>query len=238
MKKSVFIIALLALSPVVYAHGEVSPCVRDSVLDIFARFNPDVLEKAKQDPQYNEILESFLRSYQENNASLQDTADLIAVARNFDRSIALNALTNTYHDMWLSAKMSGADISQMRKAFRSDVRDIMQGIWVTTVNLREYQLEQAQNELKDLPSNSDHFVQKRNQLKAQIKSLKKEIKNLKKDAGNYIVSATDNYVENTEHDFLEKDFLQERQAAKAHENTAAQTSNLQIKTDHKKPVAK
>lgn len=237
MKKSAFIVMLLALAPVVYAHGDFQSA-RESVLAIFAQFNPSVLEQAKQDPQYNTILENFIRSYAQNNPELQSSADLIAVVRNFDRSIQLNTITNTYHQLWLAAKMSGADISQTRAAFRADVRDIMTGIWATTVNFREFQLEQAQDELKALRYGGDHFAPKRDQLETQIKSLKQEIKKLKKEAGNYIISATDNYVENTENNFLAQDFLQERQAAQAHENDAAQTSNLQIKTDNKKPVAK
>ena len=238
MKKSVFVLALLALTPVLYAHNEESPSMRGFVLDIFKRFNPSILEQAAQNPEYNAILEDFIRSYQQNNPVLQDPNDLIAVARNFDRSIQLRKITDIYHELWLSAKVSGSDISHTRAAFRCDVKGVMQGIWATTVNLRQYQLDGAQAELKALRYGGEHFAEKRAQLKTQIKSLKKEIKSLKKEAGNYILSATDNYVETAEQKFLEQDFLQTRQAAQAYETDAAQTNNLQIKTDNKKPVAK
>ena len=64
MKKTLFILATLAMSSALYAQAEAGVYTREKVLELFAQYNPSVLEKARQNEAYNLVLESFASSYQ------------------------------------------------------------------------------------------------------------------------------------------------------------------------------
>lgn len=240
MKKTMFVLATMALSAMLYAQPEQENFSRAEVLDIFAQFNPSILENAKQNPDYNTILETFLSSYQ---ASRTPTSryELIAVARNFDNSIALQALTARYHSLWTAAQMSGLDNSTARQAFTNDVTAVMHDIWQETLNLRKLQLDETKAQLKSLNKNKtlskEQRAEEKKQLKEQIKALKAEIKTLKKDPQSYVKSAAQNYVSSAEKKFVAQEEAA-RQAAQQKAKAAKQAKNLQVKTNNKKPVAK
>ena len=88
MRRSLFILAALALTPAVYAQGDATPFTREQVLEIFSQYNPSVLEQASQNEDYNTVLDSFLDAYESSNTPMART-ELIAVARNFDNSIRI-----------------------------------------------------------------------------------------------------------------------------------------------------
>lgn len=236
MKKSMFILATMALSVMLYAQPEQEAFSRAEMLDIFAQFNPSVLEKSKQNADYNAILELFLSSYQ---ASPTPTSryELIAVARNFDNSIALQALTARYHSLWTAARMTGQDNPAARQTFTDDVTAVMKNIWSETVSLRQYQVAQTKAQLKALKKNKEISKEERTaqkqQLNAQLKSLKAEIKTLKKNPEEYVRSAVQRYVTSTE-----EKFAAQEEAARQKAQAAKQAKNLQVKTNNKKPVAK
>ncbi len=240
MKKTMFVLATMALSAMLYAQPEQEHFSRAEVLDIFAQFNPAVLENAKQNPDYNTILELFLSSYQESKTPTS-RYELIAVARNFDNSIRLQSLSVTYRRLWTAAQMSGLNNDTARRAFTSDVTEVMQSIWQETLNLRKLQLDETKARLKTIGkdktlSKEDRAAQKK-QIKEDIKALKAEIKTLKKDPQAYVASAAQDYVSSTEKKFAAQEEAA-RQAAQKKAKTAKQAKNLQVKTNNKKPVAK
>jgi septal ring factor EnvC (AmiA/AmiB activator) len=231
-----FVLATMALSAMLYAQPEQENFSRAEVLDIFAQFNPSVLENAKQNPDYNTILETFLSSYQ---ASKTPTSryELIAVARNFDNSIRLQSLAVTYHQLWTASQMSGLDNTTARQAFTDDITEVMHDIWQETVNLRKLQLNETKAQLKAVSkdktlSKEDRTAQQK-QLKAQIKALKAELKTLKRNPQEYVKSAAQNYVSSAEKKFVAQEEAA-RQAAQQKAKAAKQAKNLQVKTNNKK----
>lgn len=240
MKKSVFILASMALSAALYAQTANPSFSREEVLEIFAQFNPSVLEKAQNSAEYNSVLETFLQTYQSGKAPA-DKYELIGVARNFDNSIALQGLSNTYRGLWMGAKMTGTDVSAARTAFTQDVSEVMKNIWSVSVNLRQYQLSQTKAQLKavrkDKTLSKDERAAQAEKLEFDIKMLKHEIKSLKKNSGEFAQSAAQDYVSSTEGKF-EQELAAAREAAAKQAQAARQTKNLQTKTKNKKPVAK
>lgn len=241
MKRSTLLLAMLSLSVVLYAQPAVSALTREQVLEVFSRFNPSVLEKARQDAAYQNLLEQLLASYDGVKAS-PNRWEMIALARNFDHSVYLHRLTETYRQLWLASEMMGADIGPQRELFTSDVRDVFTHFWAVTVQLRQYQLAQMRQELrqvrrdKTLPATER--TQRQEQLKAQIQSLQEEIKAFKKQPGEQICFLTQTYVNQVEEKARAQAFAVKRQASMQAAQQAAQSENLQIKSKNKKPVAK
>ena len=241
MKKSSLFLAMLLLTPALYAREGSSLLTREQVIDVFARFNPTVLEKAKQNEAYGRVWEQFLEAYQAEDTP-GNRFELIAVARNFDNSIRLHSLTQTYRNSWLAAKMSGTDNTVPRQLFEKDVTDLMTQVWAATVQLRKYQLQEAKAQLKALRKNTalapeDKAAQEA-ALISTIKNLKAEIKSLQKNAADQITAAAQHYVSSKEASFLEEDFAVSNKSARQSASQARQTANLQIKSKNKKPVAK
>ncbi len=240
MKKTMFVLAMMILSAMLYAQPEQETFSRTEILDIFAQFNPSVLEKAQQNADYNAILESFLSSYQ-GSPLPTSRYELIAVARNFDNSIALKMLSVRYHQLWTAARMTGQENTATCQMFTNDVTEVMHRVWNETVELRKCQVKQTKAQLKAVGKNKELSKEERRtekkQLKAQIQSLKAEIKTLKKNPDEYVRSAAQEYVSATEKKFVAQEEAA-RQAAQQKAETAKQAKNLQVKTKNKKPVAK
>ncbi len=234
MKKSTLLLALLVLSPALYARTEKPFFTREQVLDVFARFNPSVLEQAQHREDYKAILDYFLATYH-REISPATEAELIAAARNFDTSIKLDALTNVYQRTWRWAHMSGSDIQSARRMFVDDLSDEMARIWAVTVQVRQYQLDQVRAQLAWARKNEP---EKTGQLQQEMDALKAEIKALKHSPGQYVTSAVEDYVTRTERQLTEEMFSVKQQAAQESARQACASSNLQIKSKNKKPVAK
>lgn len=232
MKKGIVALTVMMLTVPLCAQSEQNSFSRAEILDIFAQFNPTVLAKAQQNKQYNAILQEFLNSYQ---AAPSPTSryELVAVARNFDNSIHLQALAEAYYAKWMAAKMSGTSYEPIHQHFVEDVTDTMEKVWAVTVSLREYQLDQTKAQLKQVRADKTLSAQARQdetkRLKQDIKSLRAELKSLQKNPGQYVLSAAEDYVARAEQQFT---------AANEHAQQARQSKNLQVKTNNKKPVAK
>ena len=241
MRRSLFLLATLAMSSALYAQPDASTYNREKVLDIFAQYNPAVLENAKKNADYNAILEDLAASYQ-----APDTEDarfeLISVARNFDNSIRLHTLSEQYEEALFLSAVNGVDASATDKYFNRQVADVLGRVWAVTVNLREEQIKEYKKQLaqvkKDKTLSSADRTAQSNALKAKIKAVKAELKALKKDPGSQISTAAQVFGQQVQ------TRVQTRLAALAAsaEKDAAlqteQTPNLQVKTNHKKPVAK
>ena len=241
MRRSLFFLATLAMSSALYAQPDASGFNREKVLDIFAQYNPAVLENARSNADYNAVLEDLAASYQAPDTE-ESRFELISVARNFDNSIRLHTLTESYEETLFLSAVNGVDSAATDKYFNRQVADVLGRIWAVTVNLREEQAREYKKQLTQVKKNktlsaADRTAQSE-ALKAKIKAVKAEIKALKKDPGAQISAAAQAYSQQAQAR------VQARLSALAvsDEESAAlqtdQTSNLQVKTNHKKPVAK
>ena len=241
MKKSLFLLAMAVMSTALYAQGENTPLTQEQVLDVFARFNPSVLEKAKQNPTYKTTLDNFVSSIATGASSIS-WIDLVAAARNFENSLQLNQITKKYQQLWLAAKMSGADTTVADENFSSEVASVFSRVWAVTVQLRRYQLDQAKaerNELAHAQDKTEAEVQEaKERLNSAITLLKAEIKTLQYKPGVQIQSAAQEYTSRVQRRLQENTFSVQQAQAAQDEQAAQQSTNLQIKSNHKKPVAK
>lgn len=235
MRRSLFVLATMAMSSVLYAQAEPAHFSREQVLDIFSQYNPLVLEQAQADADYQSVLDSFLSAYEDSNAQTS-CFELIAVARNFDNSIRLQALTDAYQQAASVSLLTGQD-GGAEKLFREDLTDVVSRIWAVTVQIRRAQLAEAKQRLKNI--RTDHTLSKESRaeqislLKQEIRVLKAELKSFQKNRGPIITSAVDAYMEQAQKEV--SDGL--LQAARSSLEVSS-ADNLQIKSNHKKPVAK
>jgi len=241
MKKSTWLLPLFVFLPVICAQAEENFFSREQVLEAFERFNPQVLENARQDEAYQQILEQLVSSYRAENTPA-NWIELVALTRNFDNSIQLESLKQIYRQAWLTAKMSGGNMDPVRRDARQDVIHILTQVWAVTVQVREYQLKQIQAQLRELSGDKtltpEEKAAQQESLTQGILSLRNELKGLQQDPGEYIVSMADNYMANLDKSLNEETFSVQRNAAEQKEQTARETDNLQIKNKNKKPVAK
>ena len=235
MKHGLWVLATCLMASAVYAQQGAASFSREEVLDLFAKYNPSVLERARQNPDYNAVLEDFLTSYLSGGVPA-DSYEIMAVARNFDNSINLQILKDIYAQLWLTAKLTGGEIAPSRKLFTQDVRDVVTNIWAVTAQLRQVQLDDLKAQRRAVKKDASLAPQDKKmrlaQLDDHIKSLKTEIRSLKKNAGEQITSTAEEFVSVTEAD------LNAALAAIASQADAAEVENLQVKSNHKKPVAK
>lgn len=235
MRRSLFVLATMAMSSVLYAQAEPAHFSREQVLDIFSQYNPSVLEQAQADTDYQSVLDSFLSSYEDSNA--QTTRfELIAVARNFDNSIRLQALTDVYKQSASASLVMGQN-GAAEQLFREDLTDVVSHIWAVTVQIRKAQLDEAKQRLKSVRADKNLSKESRAEqtalLKKEIRALKAELKSLQRNRGQIITSAVDEYVEQAKKEV--SDGL--LQAARSSLEVSS-ADNLQIKSNNKKPVAK
>lgn len=237
MKKKTLWLAVLMLTPALYAQTNTSFFTREQVLDVFTRFNPAVLDKAQQDEEYQAALNFFLNSYHKE-VSPANEIELIAAVRNFDTSVRLDVLKKIYQRKWIYAKMAGQSVEPIRQMFVADISEEMAHIWAVTVQLRNYQLDQAKAKLAQLrKDSSDSNVVQEQALQKAIEILKAEIKTLTQDSGTYVTIAIENYVAAVDRELMEGVFSVKQAAAEQASEQARATTNLQIKSKHKKPVA-
>lgn len=168
MRRSLFILATLAMSSALYAQADAGHYNREKVLDIFSQYNPAVLENARQNADYNAVLEGLLASYNAPETE-ENRYELIALARNFDNSIRLKALAVNYEEAVLLSQMSGLDLSSSVLHFRRELTPVFQNIWAVTVQLREYQIDEYEAQLKELRKNKTLSKEARQAREAVLK---------------------------------------------------------------------
>ena len=234
MKRSLFLLASLVLSSALYAQSGEPLFSREQVLDIFSQYNPSVLEKAQQSEDYQALLDGFVQAFQVPDTP-ENRFNAIAAARNFENSIRLQALTELYTQKALLARMSAQDYTGIRTLYRQDLKDVMTDIWAVSLQMRDWQLGQTKETLKavrrlDLPTEEKQAREQ--SLKTQINLLKQEVRSLKKNVGEIILESVDKQQAQAERQ------VAQLMSAQGQELSAKQAANLQVKTNHKKPVAK
>lgn len=240
MKRSLFLLASLVLTSALYAQTEEATFTREQVLEIFAQYNPSVLQKAQENQAYKTLVDEFVKTFQGTDR-LQNRIALIAATRNFENSIRLHALTEHYVEQGVWARMSGQDASGILTNYRQDVKEVMTRVFAVTLQLKEWELQEMKESLKQTHHADLADEQKQIRiadLKEAIARQKNEIKSLKKNAGVLVVSFTEQQVAQAKEQVMQHLVMLKQQQANAQENSSKQASDLQIKTNHKKPVAK
>lgn len=216
MKRGLFLLATVTLSSALYAQGALT---REQAREVFAVYNPALLEKAAQDETLNQFLGSVLDEYVAQNPqdTLESRYTLIALARNFENSLAVNAALTQYKNALIYSRQGG-DVQEAAHTHAQQV--LMQAyarIWAVSVQVKEDLLAQYK---KDLQTSGITPEQKQG-LQAAIKAVQADLKNLRTRTGEQLVVLTQ--------DALAK---AETQAAQAQE-----AKSFHVKTNSQKPRA-
>ncbi len=211
MKRGLFLLATVTLSSALYAQGTLTP---ERAREIVKNFNPQLLERASQDQAVSQLLEKLISSYlaKQPSDNLATQYDLAALARNFDNSLALYGVTQEYQQA-IHYSYAGENVEPAaRQHAQEELRQIFSRIWAVSVQIKEELLAQYKSAQVQVDPKA-------------IFILEADLKNLKTNVGEQIVG-------------LVEDTLGQAQAQVLAEQTALQeTTNLQIKAKHKKPVA-
>jgi len=238
MKRGIFLVASLVISSALYSQAEEPLFSREQVLDIFSLYNPSVFEKAKQNDTYAELLDQFVQAFQVPD-TLDNRVALIAAARNFETSLRLHDLTELYVEKATWAQMAGQNSHGIDTLYRLDVQDEMTRIYAVSLQVNRWKLQELKRALKQVQKENLSPEQKEERIarfKADIKQQKAEIRSLEKNSGELVLQFTDKQLAQAKAQVAQRLTAFERAAAQ--EDSAAQAANLQIKTNHKHPVAK
>ena len=238
MKRSLAVLALLTLSSASLCAAE--NYNREKVLALFAQYNPAVLEKAQQNADYNDILQSVAAAYNLPQTD-ENHYTLLALIRNFDNSIDLNVLTAEYERAFYVNAVNNLRTSAIAEEFRTNLQPVFSRIWAVSVETHQLHLKEAKAKVKALKKDKSLSAEEKEKAlttqKETISFLKQEIKNLKKNSASQIVSACDSYATQTEQAILQE-IARNRAALAAHNTAVKETANLSITSKNKKPVAK
>ncbi len=219
MKHHLFVLATVTLSSALYAQ----PLTRAQAQSIFAQYNPSLVERAAQNPDLNAVLNEVLTAYLQRQPAdtLANRYELIALARNFDNSLQLNALEEHYKQA-VQYSALGGDVQQAALAYtRQEMQPVLARMWAVSVQVKEQLLAQYKGQAR-------HDEQFRTQQAPVLAALQADLDNLTTHVGPQLQTVLQQKLDSIEEQALGE--LQQQQAAQA--------DNLQIKTKHKKPVAK
>ena len=225
MKRGLFLVTTLTLACTLHAQGALTP---QEAHTVFATYNPALLQKAAQNPTLNQLVNTLLQRYLTRNPAdtLANRYTLIALARNFENSLALSQTLSQYEQALVYSRQGGQVQTVAREHARQILLAIYPRIWAVTIQTKEALLNayrQQQSYAKTQEAKT--------QLTGAIQALQADLKNLKTDVGPQLVLLTQQALMQVEQQ------TEAQQAAQYAQHTA-QVSNLQIKTNHKHPVAK
>lgn len=239
MKRCLLLLAVLAAASSLYAQDS-QKYTQEEVLAVFAQYNPAVLEKAKNNAQYNEILQNLAASYQKEKTAQSET-ELIALVKNFDNSLRLFVIAKTYENGLALQQASNIDLAALEGATRADLLAVFEDIYEQTLDIHNAEIKLCKVRIKALKKDKSLDKQERNaqieKENARIKELKAEIKQLKKDAKNKVRSASELYFSDLKAE-ASSQVASATKAAKEEAEKAKASKNLEVKAKNKKPVGK
>lgn len=239
MKKSLLFLAALAVSSALCAQ-ENQNFGREDVLAAFKEYNPAALEKAAQNPAYNDLLNKVAAAYSAPRTDANQN-ELIAMVKNFDNSIRLQAAREEYFNGRMLQVMSGEEINALDQRVTSQLVEVVQGVFDNTLEVKNIQIKRYKDQLKAVKKDDALSKEQKKSaeadLKARIKTVKAEIKALKKNSKQKIQDTASVYFSEIRSDYSDWQEAQLQQA-RAKELQALQTAAHDVKADNKKPVAK
>ena len=231
MKKPLFILMALAFSTAVCAQDE-TPFGKEDLLAAFKQYNPAALEKAAQNENYRAILDKLTAAYSAPRTE-ENEIETIALVLNFDNSIRLEALRQSYVQARTFEAVTGTDLQSLESATYENLLPIVKDIFAQTVEVKNIQIKRYKEQIKSTKKDTTLSVQEKEQriadLKKRLSIVKSELRALKKNSKTVMADAAQSYL---------ADIHGEYEAATAHAQKAAQSSTRDIKANNKKPVAK
>lgn len=228
MKRGLFLLATFTLSSMLYGQSSLTP---EQAREVFGLYNPALLEKASQQQEWNQLLDGVLQQFLRQNPAdtLENRYTLIALARNFDNSLALNNTLEQYYRALVYSQHGLPVQEAARRHATAKLNLIYPRIWAVTVQVKENLLKDYQNIFRS----AELTEEQKKVLSYSIEALKADLKNLKTHTGEQLTALTQEALEQVRREaladhasLLEENSFQTRTAA-----------NLQLKTKHKKPVA-
>ena len=235
MKRGLFLLATVTLCSALYAQ---EPLSLEQARALVAKFNPQLLEQASSNEGVNALLEQMLASYVSSNPSntLENRFTLVALARNFDNSIVLNAALEQYKNALRYSQAGGNVLPAAEQAATTLLAQVYPRIWAVSVQVKNALLgeyKQAQSDLRrdnTLPAQEKSI--RLHQLQQSAESLQADLRQLQTNTGEQLLALTQGSLAQA------RVQVAQELAALQTELQATQATNLQIKSNHKKPVAK
>lgn len=231
MKRGLFLLATVTLSSALYAQQTLT---REAVSDLFTTYNPQLMTQAGQQPLLQQWVEQVIDTY--TGRQLPDTLEnrytLIALVRNFENSILLDSITKQYQRALLYARMGDDTVEASARVFAQTVLPrIYARIWAVSVQVKEDLLARYQQQKKQVAFQTALTPAQRQELQAAyqraITLLRADLKQLRTAPGRQVQALTAQTLA----------VAQAEIGAAVSSLQAQETSNLQVKTNHKKPVA-
>ena len=139
MKRCLLLLAVLAVASGLSAQGN-NKYTQEDVLAVFAQYNPAVLEEAKGNASYNEIVQALANSFQRVKTP-ENEAELLAVVKNFDNSLRLFLIAQAYEEGLALQQASNIDLASLDKTTQQDLLEVFQSIYNTTLQIRDEEIK-------------------------------------------------------------------------------------------------
>ena len=239
MKKGLLLLAALAVSSALCAQ-ENQNLGREDVLAAFKEYNPAALEKAARNPAYNDLLNKVAAAYAAPDTDERQN-EMIALVKNFDNSVRLQAAREEYFNGRTLQVVSGEELAALDARVQAELQEVVKSVFDNTLEVREIQIDRYQEQIKAVKKDDSLSKEQKKasvaELKDKIKAVKTEIKTLKKNSKQKIQDTADVYFADIRSEYTRRQDI-ERLRAKAQELQASQTAARDVKADNKKPVAK
>lgn len=239
MKKGLLLLAALAVSSALCAQ-ENQNLGREDVLAAFKEYNPAALEKAARNPAYNDLLNKVAAAYSAPDTDERQN-EMIALVKNFDNSVRLQAAREEYFNGRTLQAVSGEELAALDARVQAELQEVVKSVFDNTLEVREIQIDRYQEQIKAIKKDDSLSKEQKKasvaELKDKIKAVKTEIKTLKKNSKQKIQDTADVYFADIRSEYTRRQDI-ERLRAKAQELQASQTAARDVKADNKKPVAK
>ncbi len=223
MRRGLVLIATLTLSSALYAQGSLT---RETARELFGAYNPTLLQEAQQDENLSQLVEEVISEYLAKKPAdtLENRYTLIALARNFENSIALNQTLDEYRQALLYSQQ-GINVQDSARIHAQDsLNSIYSRIWAVSVQVKEELLSQYQQAYQTAITSDE-----KQSLQAAINTVKADLRSLRTNTGEQLINLTRTTLAQAE--------AQAAVAQLQRADLVKESENLNIKTKHKKPVA-
>lgn len=239
MKKSLWLLAALAVSSALCAQ-ETQNLGREDVLAAFKEYNPAALEKAAQNPAYNDLLNKVAAAYSAPDTDVNQS-EMIALVLNFDNSVRLQVVREDYFNGRTLQLVSGEELSALEDNVSEELQRIVKDVYKNTLKVKDLQIDRYKDQIKAVKKDDALSKEQKNEavdkLNGQVKAVKAEIKTLKKNSKQKIEDTAAVYLAEMRAEFMKRQNAQ-LNSAQQKEEAAAQAPAQEVKADNKKPVAK